>query len=441
MFQGADKKGAFEEEGVLDAAKFLGQQYAKTFISSITEEQNLDDLFAMNLLKATSSAISSAGASFFNAFVEDGKFQEASLKDFVKGVVEKTQDSVENLNTALESINKKTESELSARGKAIAAADAQREAYRLLEEQLKAMGNDAQDAVAIKVAAEFMGDGAILYDLVNKRGFSIDAVVNMQLSGKSLIQVQDLMVNEFEKTFQGIKAQPGVLQAFSKSVADAFSQTGDGVKAGLEAYSRLLTQAGYTGDEFEKKFLKFSNSISTLSAQATSELLEDQGKTSEKLFSLPEKLKKGDFKDYASLVSEFGIDAIEQFLGSGENSELGIANMLQNQTQKTLDGIQSSIAKIKTTAQELGREDDLTLIEQEEIFMLETMYNYYKDIVSIEQLRTYRIKEANELLKEFYSIDDALLYFNKPKSSSITNCLIGRSLTALGYKWVYKAKI
>jgi TP901 family phage tail tape measure protein len=401
LLQGSQKKGAFEEEGILDAARFLGQQYAKTFISSITEEQNLDDIFAMNLLKATSSAISSAGASFFNSFVEDGKFQEASLKDFVKGVVEKTQDSVENLNTALESINKKTESELSARGKAIAAADAQREAYRLLEEQLKAMGNDAQDAVAIKVAAEFMGDGAILYDLVNKRGFSIDAVVNMQLSGKSLIQVQDLMVNEFEKTFQGIKAQPGVLQAFSKSVADAFSQTGDGVKAGLEAYSRLLKQAGYTGEEFEKKFLKFSNSITTLSAQSTSELLEDQGKTSEKLFSLPEKLKKGDFKDYASLVSEFGIDAIENFLGTGQNSEFGITSMLQNQTQKTLDGIQSSIAKIKISAQELGRnEDQLTLIEKEEISMLETMYNYYKDIVSIEQLRTYRLKETNDLLKE-----------------------------------------
>jgi TP901 family phage tail tape measure protein len=420
MFQGADKKGAFEEEGVLDAAKFLGQQYAKTFISSMVDTEEIDDIFAMNLLKATNSAISSAGASFFNSFVQNGRFQESSLKNFVEGVVDKTKDSVESLNNKLEEIN--LNKELSDREKAIRAAEEQRIAYALLEEQLKAIGGNEQDAVALKVAAEFMGDGAILYDLVDKRGFSLDAVINMQLSGKSLIQVQDLMVNEFEKTFEGIKAQPGVLQAFSKSVADAFSQTGDGVKAGLEAYSRLLTQAGYTGDEFEKKFLKFSNSITTLSAQATSELLEDQGKTSEKLFSLPEKLKKGDFKDYASLVSEFGIDAIEEFLGSGENSEVGIANMLQNQTQKTLDGIQSSIAKIKTTAQELGREDDLTLIEQEEIFMLETMYNYYKDIVSIEQLRTYRIKEANELLKEsgdLIKLQESLTKFGMSEESPI----------------------
>jgi TP901 family phage tail tape measure protein len=424
--QGTDRKGVFEEQGILDAARFLGQQYAKTFVTSLVEAEKIDDVFAMNLLKATNSAISSAGASFFNSFVQNGQFQEASLKNFVEGVVDKTKVSVENLNKELEKIS--LDKELNDRQKAIQAANKQREAYRLLEQQLKAIGGDAQDAVAIKVAAEFMGDGAILYDLVNLKGFSVDAIVNMQMTGKSLVQIQDLMVNEFDDIFQGISkradaqlfTKAGVLNTFSKSIENAFSQTGNGVKIGLESYANLLKQAGYTGDEFEKKFLKFSNSISTLSAQATADLLEDQRKTSEKLFSLPDKLKKGDFKDYADLVSDFGIDAIQDFLGAGTDKNAAIASMLQNQTRKTLDGINSSISKIETNARVLGRE--LTLTEQQEISMLETMFEYYRDIVSVEQLRTYQLKEANDLLKEsadLIKLQETLTKFGMSEESPI----------------------
>jgi TP901 family phage tail tape measure protein len=391
-----DARGAFTEEGIIEAAKFLGQQYARNFIDGLKEDNQISDELAMQLQSAVNTAVAKAPKSFFDTFIIGADFKEEDLQKFIENLTGASKTNLEQLNKTMTDISENKL--LTERQKVTQGILEQRAAYQRLTATLITFGDNTQDVFARDFAGSVMESGKILTNLFS-RSFTIDAIVNMQMSGMSLVAIEDFLVNTQDEIRQKVSFSSGLQSAltaqFNKAVEDAFSQTGAGVEAGLKAYAQILKTAGFQGDEFKEKFVEFSNTIVSASAQATADLLEDQRKANEKLFTLPEKIKKGDFKDYTSLVAEFGVDTVEQLLNGSED---GVANFLAKQTQKTLDGIDASISKIVTTASVLQR--PLTELEEQEISMLETMRSYYQDIVAVEQLRTYQIKQSNDLLKE-----------------------------------------
>ena len=394
-----DVRGAFEEAGVIEAAKFLGQEYARTFVKGLSESGSIEDTMAMELLRGVNTSILSADKSFFNSFVANGKFAEGEMNTFIGTLITTTQTQVMSLNSNLKTIVDSNKTDLQ---KARETLQAQADSYKAaLIAARNTFKDTAELTFATKFLAESMQDEAILYDLINKRSINIEAILSLKSSGMSLTGMQDFLVETFQdltskldSSGQGF-AYSVLKPQFEAAVASAFSQTGQGVEQGIKAYGNLLRTAGFTGDEFKEKFIEFSNAVITKSGEATATLLEDQRKTNEKLFALPEKIKKGDFKDYAELAAEFGADTVKKLLSG---SETGVTAVLEKQTKQTLDGIQASIEKITTTAEVLGR--PLSKLEEQEVSMLQTMFSYYQDIVAVEQLRTYQIKESTDLLKE-----------------------------------------
>jgi TP901 family phage tail tape measure protein len=389
--------GMFSDEGVIDAARLLGQRYGKEFVRSLVESKAIDRDLGIELTKGIASSMASAGKTFFDSFIEGGSFEQEQLDLYVKNIVGIAQTQMLALEASLDGIT--TTGIQKSRDTLTAQANAYRDALASIESENL---TDEQKDVAIRFITSSMQDEAILYNLINEEGFSLDAIINVRVnSTMSLTGLQDFLKDEYQNVFKGVDTPENKAQ-FNAAIENAFSGTADGIETGIMSFAQMLKDSGYADEDFEAAINRISSAIKTLSAEATASLLEDQRKLNEKVFSLPEKIKKGDFKDYAQLVAEFGVGAVEGILNG---SETGVEDFLKLQTEKTTAGIRSSISKITATAIALGRVDEegnaiLTDAEAEELSMLRTMLSYYEEIVAVEQLRIYQLKQVTDLMKE-----------------------------------------
>jgi TP901 family phage tail tape measure protein len=393
--------GMFEDEGLLDSARYLGQRYGKLFIdelkNSTDDSKKIGEDLASSLSKGIANSMAKADKSFFDTFISGETFNQQKLNQYVTDLVGIASVEIKALDNTLKNLTG-TDAE-----KAKLTIQAQADAYKKAIQELNKKNFTAAE---LNVATSFIGasmqDGVILNQLLNEKGFSVDAVINIRTnSNMSLTALQDFLNEEYQNVFKGIDNAENKAK-FNTAMENAFSGTAVGIETGIMSFAEMLKASGYADDDFEEAINRISSAIKTLSAEATASLLEDQRKLNEKVFSLPEKIKKGDFKDYAELVAEFGVDAVEGILNG---SETGVEDFLKLQTEKTTAGIMASISKITATAIALGRVDEdgnaiLTDAEAEQVSMLQTMLSYYEEIVAVEQLRIYQLKQVTDLMKE-----------------------------------------
>jgi len=393
--------GMFSDEGILDSARYLGQRYGKLFINelkdSTDDSKKIGADLALSLSKGIAASMAKADKSFFDTFISGETFDQQKLNRYVTDLVGIASVEIKALDNTLKNLTG-TDAE-----KAKLTIQAQANAYKkAIEELNKKNLTTAELNVATSFIGASMQDGLILDDLLNKQGFSVDAVINIRTnSNMSLTALQDFLKEEYQNVFKGIDS-PENKAKFNTAIENAFSGTAVGIETGIMSFAEMLKASGYADDDFEEAINRISSAIRTLSADATASLLEDQRKLNEKIFSLPEKIKKGDFKDYAELVAEFGVDAVAGLLSG---SETGVEDFLKTQTEKTTEGIRASISRITATAIALGRVNEdgtaqLSDAEAQEVSMLETMLSYYEEIVAVEQLRVYQLKQVTDLMKE-----------------------------------------
>jgi TP901 family phage tail tape measure protein len=135
------------------------------------------------------------------------------------------------------------------------------------------------------------------------------------------------------------------------------------------------------------------------------------------LFDLPAQLAKGDFSNFAELVTEFGFEAARGIaLGTGllsnaaDQSLKNVQKIVDAQVDAASKDINDSINFIIEAAKDDGRE--LSEAELIEIETLELMLAYQEQIIGYELIRTYRLEASNkalEYMNNLYSLQNNLL--------------------------------
>lgn len=269
----------------------------------------------------------------------------------------------------------------------------------------------------IKVLGETMQDEAILYDLIYKKEIPVTVLAKMSV---------DLNMSEIEKAYKTFEkffmnaARTGDLQTIQKIMSGTFSSlfnvTGEqglfsklfsnnaaGINAGFDQLDAMLTtlknQGRVSAEQADQLILEISNSIKTLSSEAVATLLKDQMDLSKKLFTIPEQISKGDFKNFTELIEKYGVEATKAIFSGGTDT---LRQFFDAQNAEAIAQINESIALIERTAQSLGR--DPTPIELQQIEALRLMRSFYEDLATEEQLRNFRLNEAKNILKDMNSL-------------------------------------
>jgi TP901 family phage tail tape measure protein len=272
--------------------------------------------------------------------------------------------------------------------------------------------------VAIKAVGATMQDAAILNDLINNKNISVSVIAKMTV---------DLNIEDIEKIFNEMQKELdesdlsyeiktyscGVEQTFSVTdterkeslmkqyesvLGDLFSNTADGVEAGfikLKAYVDSLVAAGVlTAEEGARLVVSLANKIKTLSLDDAAKMLKDQLDLVKEISGLANKISTGDFSTFAKLVETFGLDIAKGVLSKDTEA---LETFFEAQNSLIRDQIRESIKKIEGAAFALNRLPNA--IEEQQILGLEYLIVLYDTISVHEQLRNFRLAEAEQILK------------------------------------------
>jgi TP901 family phage tail tape measure protein len=372
--------------------------------------------------------------------IEYTGIDQARMKHVVDNVMSAFTVGFKKLDETLFDINnnldltplEKTEQILSATAQGY--VDTVAEIDRMVEEGILSA---SERQVAIKAVGATMEDAAILNDLINEKNISVSVIAKMtvDLNIEDINKVFDDMQKIFDKsdalTFtvttvicgktseiqvKDTEAQQAYMEQYESTLGDLFSNTADGVEAGfikLKAYVDSLVVAGVlTAEEGAKLVISLANKIKTLSLNDAAKMLKDQLDLIKEISGLANKISTGDFSTFAKLVETFGLDIAKDVLSKDTEA---LETFFEAQNSLIKDQIQESIKKIKGTALALGRA--VNEAEAQQIQGLEYIILLYDTISVHEQLRNFRLAEAEQLLKR---MNDALSLQEKFSALGLT---------------------
>jgi hypothetical protein len=344
------------------------------------------------------------------------------MKHVVDNVMSAFTVGFKQLDEALFKINNNLDLSPLEKTEAIISATAQgyvdtvKEIDRMVEEGIL---SESEKVVAIKAIDATMEDAAILNALINEKNISVSVIAKMTVD----LNIEDIekIFNEMEKelnesdalTFtvttiscgrpseikvRDTEAVQDYMDQYESTLGDLFSNTADGVEAGfikLKAYVNSLVDAGVlTADEGVKLVVSLANKIKTLSLDDAAKMLKDQLNLVKEISGLANKISTGDFSTFAKLVETFGLDIAKDVLSKDTEA---LETFFEAQNSLIKDQIQESIEKIKGAALALNRLPNA--IEQQQILGLEYLIILYDTISVHEQLRNFRLAEAEQILK------------------------------------------
>ena len=295
----------------------------------------------------------------------------------------------------------------------------------------------AEAEVAIDAVGATMQDGAILNDLINEKKIDVTVLAKMSVDlnvedmKKIFDDMQEIFNESDDLTFtvttvscgrtsqiqvRDTEAEQAYMDQYESVLGDLFSNTADGVEAGfikLKAYVDSLVAAGVlTAEEGAKLVVSLANKIKTLSLDDAAKMLKDQLDLVKEISGLANKISTGDFSTFAKLVETFGLDIAKDVLSKDTEA---LETFFEAQNSLIKDQIQESIEKIKGTALALGRA--VNEAEAQQIQGLEYIILLYDTISVHEQLRNFRLAEAEQLLKR---MNDALSLQEKFSALGLT---------------------
>ena len=414
-FKLSDDKKIFDNKNVLMSAKLLAASYAK----EISKGLEAGDTDAEATISAgLRNAIQNADAEFFETFQigsgENARFDESGLQTFLTTTANKllgvynavdsiTEETNRKRTDAIENIADLDDREAELQKIAIDDLNARADAYEAAKAQLEKITDTEQREMAISFLAASFEDEAILDSLINDRGINADIILNLTSRGASLQNLGNYLnslIAEFEEQIstKTNAAKTSIMNNLRAGLAAASTGTVGGIELGFQQFAQALRDAGFSEEEYASFINQFSQQIRTLNATQSADLIKSQRQTQEDLFKLREDMLKGDFTKYQDLVAQYGLDAVNDLLNGGDNSDEAIATFFARQREQTISGLNASIQNIRSTASALGR--DLTATEEQEISVLLQMIQYYDTIAAHEQLRNYRLKQTQDALKQ-----------------------------------------
>jgi TP901 family phage tail tape measure protein len=354
--------------------------------------------------------------------VEIEGVNEEEMKDVIESVMGAFADGFITLENTIEDINKNLD--LTPLQKTSMLLQANADAYADTVQNIRnlvASGDlTAEEAtVAIDAVGATMQDGAILNDLINEKKIDVTVLAKMSVDlnvedmKKIFDDMQEIFNESDDLTFtvttvscgrtsqiqvRDTEAEQAYMDQYESTLGDLFSNTADGVEAGfikLKAYVDSLVAAGVlTAEEGEKLVVSLANKIKTLSLDDAAKMLKDQLDLVKEISGLANKISTGDFSTFAKLVETFGLDIAKGVLSKDTEA---LEDFFEAQNSLIKDQIQESIEKIKGAAFALERLPNA--IEQQQIQGLEYLIVLYDTISVHEQLRNFRLAEAEQILK------------------------------------------
>jgi TP901 family phage tail tape measure protein len=354
-----------------------------------------------------------------NKVVVDGINEEA-MKKTIDDVMLAFKNGYEGLNEATKDIL--ADESLSNLEKTSQIFAANANTYKDIVDEINASDlTTEQKTVAIDAVGATMQDGAILDNLINKKGIDVNVIAKMSVD-LSLKDIEEIF-EDFDKDFLSktrtitvsvsggrhtneltlpaltTEQQEEHREELAGILGDLFSDSAEGVEAGFdklkEFVDNMIELGVMTAEEGERMIINLSNKIKTLSLEDAASLLKDQMDLANSLFKLSSDLAKGDFSSFSKLVETYGLENTKAVLSKNTDQ---IEQFFDEQNQSAIEKINEAIEKIKGTARSLGR----VLTEQEamRIEAYEIMIEYYDVLATQEQLRNFRLTTARDLLKQ-----------------------------------------
>jgi TP901 family phage tail tape measure protein len=313
------------------------------------------------------------------------------------------------------------------------------EEYQEQIEDARAQFEGEELKAALAVIAQSNTDAVILDGLLGK-GIEMDVIVNLQLQGQNMSQIDEFISQYADQTFTGGGASGFRNQAerdaffaqqdqmnedradVRESIALAASGGAENITAGFTSFRENLAAMGYTPEQIKEAVNELAGVIKTLSIEQVGALMKSQSDLTKNAMGLSEQIAKGDFSNFGEIVTEYGLEAATDILNG---SEAGIRAVMEKNARETRAEIAASIALIY---QREGVTDFANLSDaaKEQVTSLELMSSYYEDIVGFETLREFRMKQVTGYMKEMndlMKLQQSLLDLGAAEDSPFVNTL------------------
>jgi TP901 family phage tail tape measure protein len=364
-------------------------------------------------------------------------FDEEGLEEFSEKLTEIYANGAEELQARIKDIME-TEG-LSPAEQVRQSLTATIEEYREQMADARAEFEGEELEAALAVIAQSNEDAMILDALLGK-GIEMDVIVNLQLQGQNMSQIDEFISQYADQKFTGGAASGFRNQAerdaffaqqdqinedradVRESIALAASGGAENITAGFTSFRENLAALGYTPEQIEEAVKELAGIIKTLSVEQVGALMKSQSDLTKNAMGLSEQIAKGDFSNFGEIVAEYGLEAATNILNG---SEAGIREIMETNAEETRAQIASSIAEIYG---EEGVIDFANLSDaaKEQVKALEIMSNYYEDIVGFEMLREFRMKQVTGYMKEMndlMKLQQSLLDLGAAEDSPFVNTL------------------
>jgi TP901 family phage tail tape measure protein len=203
--------------------------------------------------------------------------------------------------------------------------------------------------------------------------------------------------------------QANSADAIENAFALMYNNTATGVLTGVkEMRDALVATRKYTEEEIKNMIDDVISTINLVSPEVLAGTIKEQAKLLQNVFKLGEDIEKGDLSKFTEMVGEFGY---QQVMGILQGSDAAMKKFLNDQKDETMASIDESIAALeayyKAQDANMTREQiaaAMTDSEREQYLLLTLIRDTYEQIVDLEQMREFRLKNVKELQKEISDI-------------------------------------
>jgi|694.fasta_scaffold15834_5 TP901 family phage tail tape measure protein len=462
---------AFEEKSVSDFARKQGYEAGVAFADNLA--QGFDDETKSKVKKQLADSLKQMDMSIFYRIryrTSDGKefdtaaerdayvanqraagnkisaltrydtmaFDEEGLEEFSEKLTQIYADGTQELQDRINEIMDPKKG-LSIAEQTRQVLNATVEEYQEQIEDARAQFEGEELKAALAVIAQSNTDAVILDGLLGK-GIEMDVIVNLQLQGQNMSQIDEFISQYADQTFTGGGASGFRNQAerdaffaqqdqinedradVRESIALAASGGAENITAGFTSFRENLAAMGYTPEQIKEAVNELAGVIKTLSIEQVGALMKSQSDLTKNAMGLSEQIAKGDFSNFGEIVTEYGLEAATDILNG---SEAGIRAVMEKNARETRAEIAASIALIYERE---GVTDFANLSDaaKEQVTSLELMSSYYEDIVGFETLREFRMKQVTGYMKEMndlMKLQQSLLDLGAAEDSPFVNTL------------------
>jgi hypothetical protein len=446
----------------MNAARKIGYDYALNFINGQTDA--LDD----SKSKARQALLRFTKDLDIRKFVDEshligerdysGKipvsstFNQAALKSYSEKISNILLSAYDDAEKAIAAINANTQTSQKQKLASIFNAQIQsfQDAKTAIEKEFE------NDTILMNYSLEMlktsMQDEAILDMLIKKDKIRMDVIVEMSMN-MSVQEIEDVFdkvkknikdfggdtfrqfllieegisdnylsdeqfaqrFNKFDEDYQNYLKEyegqlyniilPGIQNAFGLM----YNNTAAGITAGVKTmYETLEATGDFTEKEIKKMIDDVISTIDIVSPEILAGTIKEQAKLLQNVFKLGEDIEKGDLSKFTEMVGEFGY---QQVMGILQGSDAAMKQFLNDQKTETMANINESIAALeayyKVQDANMTREQvvaAMTDSEREQYLLLTLIRDTYEQIVDLEQMREFRLKNVKELQKEISDI-------------------------------------